>query len=342
MPEITAIITAYNLEQHIENCLGQLRGQTFQDFEVIVIDDCSTDRTMELARSSMINYPVPICVIASSKNQGSPGKARNFALDSSLVHGRYLIFLDGDDGLEPNFLEKLHSHAAQTGAEITLCAYDRVEEETGHVLCREMRGFPEEINLPPKNDILAFINGSLWNKLILTSLIGETRFPDFRAGEDLCFQLDLFDRCHKIACVDEILIHYRVRASSVISNLREETVYQFAKEILRLRERTDHSWMKDTLAVLALIHIGISMPLRADHNPQIKMEPLLRWISDYFSQNFEWFRNNRWLKLRSLAKHGIKGLGLWCAILCYRLRCFPAFLRGYIFLTEMLRIDIKY
>lgn len=342
MPEITVIITTYNLERYIEACLEELRTQTFQNFEVLIVDDCSTDRTAELIRSCTAQYPVPIQFISTPENQGAPGKVRNFALDSGLIHGKYLIFLDGDDRLELQLLEKLHSLAVETEAEVTLCAYDRFEDETGHILCREMQGFPKEILLPPENDIIAFINGSLWNKLILTDMIGTLRIPDFKVGEDISFQLALFDRCHKITCVDQILIHYRVRTASVISSIQEDTIYRFADEIVCLRNQTAHLWMKENLAEIALIHIGISMPLRAYHNPQIAMKPLLNWISDYFAQNFHWFQDNQWMKFFRLKKHGVKGLGLWGAKVCHKLHCFSVFLWCYTFITRIFHIDIKF
>lgn len=342
MPEITVAITTHNLESYVAPCLEELLGQTCQDFEILVYDDCSTDRSREILADYQSRYPQKIQVLLGEQPMGSPARSRNAVLNSGCIHGEYLIFLDGDDSIQPDFLEKLHTAASQSGAEIAVCAYDRFENETGHVLCQEMRGFPAELTLPPDNDQLAFVNGSLWNKLIRVSLIGETRIPDFKVGEDLSFQLALFARCHKIAFVDEVLIHYRVRAGSIISNTQEETIYAFAGQLQSLWEGTEQPWFKDTVALAAFIHIGISMTSRAYDNPDIQQKEMIQWASNYFCTVFHWFRGNPWLKGASLARHGVKGLGIWAALLCYHLHAFPLFLTAYKTMMRLFHTDIKF
>ena len=342
MTEITVIITTHNLENYIDSCLLQLKEQTFHDFEVLIVDDCSTDSTVERINHNLNSFPVPISVLSTPANLGAPGKSRNFALDYGQIHGRYLVFLDGDDDIEPSFLAQLYKTAINTGAEITLCSYDRIEDGTGHVLCREMQGFPMVIQLPANDDIVSFINGALWNKLILRDLVGKTRIPDFNAGEDLCFQLALIDKCSKIACIGEVLIHYRVRSASLMSNIKEETIHKFAGEIARLYQDTQNDWMHEILEEMAFIHIGISMPLRAYRNPDILVQQLLKWIEDYFAENYHWFKNCKWLRFRWLIKHGIKGYGLWGAKMCYRIHCFLAFLWCYDHFTKLTHKEIKF
>lgn len=342
MPEITVAVTTHNLEWYICTCIEEILGQSFPSYEIVVYDDCSTDRTRELLEELQAGASDRIKVILGKTPLKSPAKARNAILDSGLVCGKYIVFLDGDDNIEFDFLEKLYTAAQEHQAEIALCAYDRFEEETGHVLCREMRSFPRLIQFPPEGDILAFINGSLWNKLILVECIGSTRLPEFKVGEDLSFQLALYNKCRRIACVDKPLIHYRVRASSVISNMSEETIYQFARELIRLKEEAAVSWFRDTIEVVTFIHIGISMPLRVYGTPDADMSRLLRWISEYFRDEFHWFRGQRLLRLPALLQHGIKGLGLWGAKLCYRFHCFQVFLWLYQVVVKVLHIEIKF
>ena len=342
MPEITVGVTAFNLEKYVYNCIQDLHRQTYQSFEILIYDDCSTDRTREYLAELKEQFPAQIQVIYGEIPLKSPAKARNAILNSGLIRGKYIVFLDGDDRIEENFLEKLYVAAQKEQADIALCAYDRFEDETGHVLCEEMRGFPAVISFPPEHGLAAFINGSLWNKLISVECIGTTRLPLFSAGEDLSFLLALYDKCRKIACVDEVLIHYRVRGSSVISNTEEETVHQFAQELLRLRTGTAKPWLKDTLELVAFIHIGISMPLRIYNNPDSDIDSLLRWVSAYFGQNFSWFRGQKLLQLPMLLRYGVKGVGLWTAKICYRIHCFRLFLWLYQAVTQRLHIDIKF
>lgn len=342
MPKITVGITTYNLRKYILTCFEELFAQTFQSFEIIVYDDCSTDRTRSVLESFQAEYPEKVKVVFGQIALKSPAKARNAILDSGLIQGKYIVFLDGDDRIESSFLEELYLAAQKNHADIVLCAYDRFEERTEHVLCKEMQGFPEVIQFPPEGDVLAFINGSLWNKLISVDCIGVLRLPEFSVGEDLSFLLALYDRCQKIACVDKILIHYRVRAVSVISNTQEETVYQFAQELLRLRENATNAWFKDTVEMVTFIHIGISMPLRISGNSNSNISDLLRWIYIFFKNNFNYFHGHRLLRLSVLSRHGVKGIGLWVAKICYQTGCFRLFLYLYRAVTKVLHIEIKF
>ncbi|MBQ7545908.1 MAG: glycosyltransferase family 2 protein [Clostridia bacterium] len=342
MPEITVVITAYNLERFLPVCLDGLRAQTFQDFDVVIVNDCSTDRTAEIAAGFAAQEGERVHLLSTPQNLGRPGRARNFALDSGLVTGKYVIFLDGDDETEPTFFEKLYNAAQQNDAQIALCAYDRFEDGTGHVLCEEMHGFPAVIDLPAADDVLAFLNGSLWNKLIRTELIGDTRIPDFSAGEDLSFSAALYMRCSRIVCVDEVLFHYRVRPGSVIAGTSAETIRAFAHACAALLNSCkDDSAMYETVALTTFIHIGISMAMRAWDNPDVPTRDMLREIRT-FLRDQSILRGRRYLRLSSLLRHGVRGMAIWVCKWCTRLHCMNMFLGAYNFFKRIFHIDVKF
>ena len=343
MPAITVAVTAYNLEKYIKVCLDELKDQTFQDFEILIYDDCSSDGTRKILASIQESFGERLHVILGTVPQRLPAKARNKILDSGLIHGKYLIFLDGDDNIQPDFLEKLYEAAERTNADMTLCAYDRFEDETGHILCQEMRGYPEVISVGEQGSHnLAFVNTSLWNKMIRTDRIGSVRMPEFSVGEDACFLWAVYMGCRIIACVDEVLIHYRVRQGSVISNTPEDSIYCFAKELHRLWQLSDNPYLKDDIGLAAFVHIGISMPLRAHDNPNIPCSSVLKWIRRYFADAYRWFSGNQCLRFSYLLKLGVKGLGCWCVLICHKLGCVPLFLWAYKFITEKLNVDFKF
>lgn len=342
MPSITAVITTYNLEKHIENCFHDLLGQTFTDFDVAVVDDCSTDGTPAVIKAYGKRYPERIRALFLERNTGSPARARNAALDSGLIDGGYVVFLDGDDRLEPDFLETLWNSAQRSRAQIAVCAYDRVEETSGHVLCEEMKGFPPVIEIPPGDDVLAFVNGALWNKLIQTSVIGSLRIPDFKVGEDLCFGQALFRRCSRLSMTDRILIHYQVHASSVISNTQEETIHRFAAEFAALKDAAPDAAIRNTVALTAFIHIGISMAIRACDNKSIALGRHLAWTRRYFRENFGMLSGFSFLTLRSLKRHGLKGVAIWVCKVLYQIGCFRVFLVLYRAAVKLLHADFKF
>ena len=342
MPIITVVITTYNLENIIGKCLSELFSQTFQNFNVLIVDDCSEDKTADIIKGYANLYPKRVQTVFLTENTGSPSRTRNIALDSGKINGDYVIFLDGDDSIEPIFLETLYALACKTQAEISVCAYNRVRSETGRVLCSEMREFPEVLNLPADTGILAFVNSSLWNKLIKTSVIDAIRIPDFKIGEDLCFLHKLYQKCERIAFTKKILIHYQVRRNSVINNAEPETVYAFANELKNMYTDCSCTDLRETIALLTFVHIGISMPVRIKNNPSVSTRKHLKWTRRYFKNNYNFFKDSDFLKFASLTKHGIRGLALWCCLKLYKLYLFGLFLFFYEIYTKLFNKDIKF
>lgn len=343
MSAVTVAITTHNLEKYLESCFSELEAQTFQDFSVLVYDDCSNDRTRELLARLQLRWGERLDVILGDVPQKLPAKSRNKILDSGRISGKYVVFLDGDDSIEPNYLMELYTAAEKTGADIAVCAYDRVEEESGHILCTEMKGYPESCTIGTQTaPSLAFMNTALWNKLIRTDRIGELRMPEFSVGEDAAFMLEIYSRCRVLAFSDSILIHYRVRAASVISNTPEESIYRFAEELYRLWRICDEPWLKDNIALAAFIHIGISMPMRAYDNPDVNTADVLDRIREYFVEKYNWFHGNRYLCFTYLARQGVKGFGIYAALLFHKAHCFHIFLLLYKTMVRFLRIEIKF
>lgn len=341
MPEITVVITTYNLEQYIGRCLEELFTQTYQNFDVVIVDDCSKDCTQDRIRDYVNRYPGRIRTFFLDENLGSPAKTRNWALNSGFIDGKYVTFLDGDDTIEPQYLEELHTLIVKNDADVAVCAYDRINE-TGKILCTEMQGFPTYMDLPPEDDMLAFINGSLWNKMFNSQWALAHRIPDFKVGEDLCYQQAIYRDCRRIVFTDQVLIHYRVRGVSVISNTAEETIHQFAEELAGQYRQAKNSAEKDTIALLAFIHIGLSMALRASDNPKIDLHQHLKWTRNYLKEEYHWFSDNQWMRLSRLKKHGIKGLAIWGCSILHRTGCFRLFLWCYYGATRLFHVDFKF
>ena len=339
---ISVVITTYNLERQLPFCLEELFSQTYDDFDVLIVDDCSKDGTRGIIDRWCERYPERITAVKLEKNLGRPAFVRNKAIDTGLISGKYVVFLDGDDHIEPDFLEKLFTAAEANSADITFCGYDRVNEEDGKVLCKEMLGFPSCFEAVNCGDTLAFINTSLWNKLILTELIGDCRMPAFAVGEDACFLQELYTKADRIASVDEVLIHYQVRGSSVISNTSLNTIIAFADELLRIHNQCPDKARRDVLELTAFIHIGLSMAFRASDNKSINLSQHLKWTRDYLKSNYGFFKKNALFRFSNLKKHGFKGIAIWGSLLLYKMNMFRLFLYLYKCMTRVLGIDIKF
>ena len=106
IPKISVIIAVYNAEKYIGDCLDSILSQTFRDFEVIVVDDCSTDNSVAVVQSYEKILDGRLKLIRLKKNSGNNGIPNNIGI--SLSRGEYVIFMDSDDAVTPDALEKLY------------------------------------------------------------------------------------------------------------------------------------------------------------------------------------------------------------------------------------------
>ena len=344
MPAITVVITTHNLEKYIDRCLQELLDQTMRDFDILLVDDASTDGTTAKVEQWRERFDGRLRTMYLQENLGCSALTRNAALESGLVGGDYVLFLDGDDSIEPDMLETLLAEATASGtgadarcADVVVCAYDRTILGTDSPYSTEMRGFPKEITLPPQDDVIAFINPSPWNKLWRRAIIEDVRFSNIRVGEEIIFNFNAYARSKKIRFTDRVLIHYMERADSTIARTDEREIREFARELLAFYNARTGRY-RELAGFLAFLHIGLSMALRAADNPAMDIGAHVAATERYFKNHFDWFRGNRFLAFASLRKRGVKGLLIWLALRAYRLGCFGIALRCW----SALGLHVKY
>ena len=115
-PAVSVIIAMYNAEKFIADCLSSLALQSFQDFEVIIVDDCSTDNSVAVAQNFSAKFGERLRLAKLSENSGRPGVPRNFALEAA--RGKYIYFLDSDDLVTETALENLYTVAKKFNADV--------------------------------------------------------------------------------------------------------------------------------------------------------------------------------------------------------------------------------
>lgn len=116
IPAISVIIPLYNAEKYIEQCLGSVLNQTLQDFEVVVVDDCSTDNSVAIVESIAPKFAGRLQLIKLKKNSGGAAIPRNTGIRYS--RGKYITFIDNDDLFTRNALNEMYSAAEKTNADV--------------------------------------------------------------------------------------------------------------------------------------------------------------------------------------------------------------------------------
>ncbi|MCR5834320.1 MAG: glycosyltransferase [Selenomonadaceae bacterium] len=118
-PAVSVIIPMYNAEKYIADCLDSILRQTFQDFEVIVVDDCSTDSSHDIVKSYGEKFGGRLKLSSMNKNCGSGSLPRNKGLIIS--RGEYIYNMDNDDAIIPTALETMYNLAKEYDADVVYC-----------------------------------------------------------------------------------------------------------------------------------------------------------------------------------------------------------------------------
>lgn len=124
MPAVSVILPVYNVAPWLPPCLESIAAQTFRDYQLILVDDGSTDESGSLCDEWAARDPQ--CLVIHQKNKGLSG-ARNAGLEKAV--GEYIAFVDTDDLILPRYLELLYNACLTTGAKMSICAVEDVSEE---------------------------------------------------------------------------------------------------------------------------------------------------------------------------------------------------------------------
>ena len=202
IPAVSIIIPMYNAEKYIGECLDSILAQTFDDYEVIVIDNCSTDNSAAVVESYAPKFAKKLRLIRRKINSGSAAVSRNTG--TRLSRGKYIVFVDADDVLMPDALAELYATAEKFGVDIVYCEkYYRAPGETVTTDKSQLKeetlqrgGFVSEPTFMPENlaeRIKEFYEHKFiafpWNQMIRRDFIVENdiEYPNLRQGEDFVF-----------------------------------------------------------------------------------------------------------------------------------------------------------
>ena len=183
--KVSVIIAAYNAEKYLEETLDSVTHQTLDAYEIIVVNDGSTDRTGEILENYRAEYK-NLKVI--HKENGGPSSARNAGLD--IAEGEFVFFFDSDDILVPDALEELYNRAVEQKADLVIASYDifdRYKTFPVHNINNLIK-----MDTIEKYDLMILWTFSLCNKLFRKSLIDQFhfRFPPVSYSEDGAFVME--------------------------------------------------------------------------------------------------------------------------------------------------------
>lgn len=224
----SVIVPVYNVEKYLDKCLASILGQTFKDYECIIVDDGSPDNSNTII-DNYVKKDQRFKVI-HQKNMGLSA-ARNVGLD--IAKGDYITFIDSDDYIANDYLEKFASKITSTDADIVICGFIEVYAE----YIKEVSSKSENTDEIKKNILADVLHAYPWNKCYKKDLFQNIRFPVNKIFEDLLTIPEVCLNAHKIVCIHEKLYYYnRQNLNSITSNLSTEKRYDVFKGRLKNRQ----------------------------------------------------------------------------------------------------------
>ncbi len=226
---ISIIVPVYNVECFLEECLTSIAAQTFNDFEVLMIDDCSPDHSCDIAhafeeKDKRFRY-------IRRESNGGLSAARNTGLRQA--KGDYIAFVDSDDRIEENYLAALTDAIEANGADVAVCAVTQLLLNGGRLRSRAGN------HCFGRDDAIAEMlyqrsfDVSAWGKLYRRQAWDGLFFTEGILYEDLDIMYRVFERCGKIAYTDQTSYIYIHHKSSILRNGFNERHF----DVLRAAER---------------------------------------------------------------------------------------------------------
>ena len=202
-PKISVITTVYNVSQYIEKTIESMLSQSFKDWEMLLVNDCTPDDSVE----KIMRYDDPRLVLINNKMNVGAGKARQVGIDNA--KGDFILFLDGDDWLNEECLEKLYNAAIAEDADIVNCWVKEIDDY-GLIDPR--------IKADKKERFTTYLG----NKLIRTSLFNLTNYSPLRLYEDINTLFRLLELTEKVVKIDYVGYNYNVRPNSLTTTPHQQ------------------------------------------------------------------------------------------------------------------------
>ena len=225
IPSVTVIIPMYNAQKYIGQCLQSLADQTFQDFDIIVVNDCSSDNSVAEVKKFTEKFEGRLKIKSLSKNSGASSVPKNTGIQ--MARGKYITFCDSDDYLSNTALEELFNIAEETEADIVHCShYFQINEGEDKIKTTtfQIGNFVDKPTLETSDiaeRVKKFIQRGFlwWGQCKLYSrdflLKNKIQFPQSKVWEDMIFSFQCVVLAKKYVRVPNVIYYYRDHQDSL-------------------------------------------------------------------------------------------------------------------------------
>jgi len=209
-PLISIIVPVYNVEAYLPKCLDSIINQTYENLEIIIVNDGSTDNSPQICEEYAKRYSR---IKLLHKKNGGLSSARNAGLD--IANGEYIGFVDSDDYIEKNMYLEMLTSLKEYSANLVICSYF----SDGEIKYPCEKSMFVDVDFVFRLYLKDQIQAYAWNKLYSKDIFNDIRYADGILFEDMDIFLPILRKAEKIVLLNDKLYHYIKRENSIINSI---------------------------------------------------------------------------------------------------------------------------
>ena len=241
---ISVLLPVFNSQKYLSDCINSILNQSYEDFELVIVDDGSIDQSGEIIKQ-FIEKDGRIKAFYK-ENEGSISKTRNFLLEK--VTGDFFIFIDSDDIIEKDFLKILLETMNKSNSDVVACGFKLVNIP---VLAKKGYG-KREVDSSKAIEEMLFSGRfyAVWNKLFRTEKVKDFRFDEsLNYGEDLVYFFNVLKDDHKFTFIDNPLYFYRVHPNSLSTSTFGDSKKALLEKLIELSKDEKYHDIQEIIQV---------------------------------------------------------------------------------------------
>ena len=290
--KFSVIVPIYNVEEYLERCIDSILQQTFEDYEVLLVNDGSLDGCADICKKYLANDKVRYF----EKENGGLGDARNYGIDRS--QGEFLVFVDSDDYIEKEMLEYISTAIDKYSSDVIIFNQAIVNMDDELIYVDQQPLEPEKVMSIQTNRNLLLLEPSACNKVFKKQLFIENhiRFPVQVWYEDLRTTGKVLSVAENVVYIDKAFYHYFKRPGSIMNNSNIKRNLEIIEAVEELKkyfyEHFSQEYM-DEIEFLAIRKVLVDTAGRIMSASYDKS--IIEQLYSYVSEEFPNFRHNKYL-----------------------------------------------
>ena len=283
MPKVSVIVPVYNVEKYLNKCIDSLINQSLKDIEIIIVNDSSPDNCQAIIDTYQKNYPN--LIKSFIKENGGQGSARNYGLD--YASGEYISFVDSDDWLDLDMLEKMYNLAIKDNSDVVICDMMDYYED----------GSKKFFNCT-KYDSVYKVTPSACNKIFKREIINNIRFLNGLWYEDFNFTTKILLNDPKISTISGLYYNCHARKVSTMNNNNSIKNLDIITVIEDLKDYAckNNLFNEDIFKYLIFDHILITSINRVSKQKNKDKNMVITKLRNYCKENLVCYKSQNFYK----------------------------------------------